>query len=71
MSRADGELRPAYVKRRRGKWRIEYDEEFWHILSGVSVISEKVGDLQVRAGDSFVLRLFLAAGRLKQLARNM
>ena len=41
-----------------GKWAIEYDEwEFCHILSGVSVVTEKGGEARtVRAGDSFVLR---------------
>jgi uncharacterized cupin superfamily protein len=41
-----------------GKWRIEYDEwEYCRILEGVSVIAEEGGEaLEVRAGDSFVLR---------------
>lgn len=41
-----------------GKWRIFYDEwEYFHILDGVSVISEDGGEaVTVRNGDSFVLR---------------
>jgi uncharacterized cupin superfamily protein len=41
-----------------GMWRIAYDEwEYCRILQGVSIISEEDGDtLEVRAGDSFVLR---------------
>ena len=41
-----------------GKWRIIYDEwEYFHILSGVSIISDDAGvAVTLRAGDSYVIR---------------
>jgi uncharacterized cupin superfamily protein len=40
-----------------GKWRISYtEEEFCHMLDGISVITDKAGkQLTVRAGDRFVI----------------
>jgi uncharacterized cupin superfamily protein len=41
-----------------GKWRIAYDEwEYFHILSGYSVVSEDGGEVfHLRAGDRMILR---------------
>ena len=41
-----------------GEWEIEYTEwEFFHILEGVSVLTEEGGEpVKLVAGDSFVIR---------------
>ncbi|MGO4440631.1 cupin domain-containing protein [Rhizobium sp. RAF56] len=41
-----------------GKWRIAYDEwEYFHILSGYSVVSEDGGEVfHLKAGDRMILR---------------
>ncbi len=57
LEAADGGLYAGIWESTPGKWRIEYTEwEFCHILSGVSVIADELGEaFTVRAGDSFVI----------------
>ncbi|MDP5086845.1 MAG: cupin domain-containing protein [Yoonia sp.] len=53
-----GEIYAGIWQSTPGKWRIIYDEwEYFHILSGVSIISDDAGVVvTLRAGDSYVIR---------------
>lgn len=58
VEEADGGLYAGVWESTPGKWRIIYDEwEYFHILSGYSVVTEDGGAaVHLRAGDSMVLR---------------
>lgn len=58
LEEADGGLYAGLWQSTPGKWRISYDEwEYFHILSGLSVITEDGGrPITLKAGDSFILR---------------
>ncbi|KQS93902.1 MULTISPECIES: cupin domain-containing protein [unclassified Rhizobium] len=55
---ADGGIYAGIWESTPGKWRIAYEEwEYFHILSGVSVVTEEGGaETHLKAGDSMILR---------------
>ncbi|MCA1439095.1 cupin domain-containing protein [Ensifer sp. IC4062] len=58
LEEAGGGLYAGIWEATPGKWRIIYDEwEYFHILSGHSVITEEGGEpVHLKAGDSLILR---------------
>ncbi len=58
LEEASGGLYAGLWQSTPGKWRIAYDEwEYFHILSGHSVITEEGGEaVTLKAGDRLVLR---------------
>ncbi|WP_275790421.1 cupin domain-containing protein [Pararhizobium gei] len=58
IEEASGGLYAGIWEATPGKWRIAYDEwEYFHILSGRSVVSEDGGaETHLKAGDSMILR---------------
>ncbi len=58
LEEAPGGLYAGLWQSTPGKWKISYDEwEYFHILSGHSVVTEDGGDaITLRAGDRLILR---------------